>query len=115
MSSSTQHATVIQYILTTFNQVLRYVQLAEELVDAVERRAAAQTPSMTTCKQPDSDIWSIPATRTYRDEMTKCAGEFKRQSHFLVVMLTAMQKHSASTHVGEILTQLNFNYYYHHQ
>lgn len=49
------------------------------------------------------------------EEITKSASEFKRQSHFLVVMLTAMQKHGASPHVTEILTQLNFNYFYHQQ
>ncbi|EEY62030.1 uncharacterized protein PITG_14021 [Phytophthora infestans T30-4] len=94
-----KHATVIQYILTTFNHILRFVRQVDAFVSAV--------PSVRLPEHPDF--------RVLQSEMARNAKEFKRQSHFLVVMLTAMQKHGASPHVNEIVTQLNYNYFYHQQ
>eukprot|EP00644_Phytophthora_capsici_P002759 jgi/Phyca11/553752/estExt2_Genewise1Plus.C_PHYCAscaffold_550057 len=96
-----KHATVIQYILTTFNHILRFVGQVDEFVSAIDR-------NMHTIR-----LLGHPDFRVLQSEMTRSSTEFKRQSHFLVVMLTAMQKHSASPHVNEVVTHLNYNYFYH--
>lgn len=140
---------MIQYILTTFNHIMRFVSQVDELVNAVERNIPRFFSSATSKNISDLDEFNydyddeeskadgddskaggnahsslgIAQSRQHillhrehkviNDEITKAASEFKRQSHFLVVMLTAMQKHGASPHVAEILTQLNFNFFYH--
>ena len=118
---------MIRYILTTFNHILRFVGHAEEFVCAVDRNVHAYFPSG---RNEDLDkleptirireasrvrILDHPDFRILYSEMMRCSSEFKRQSHILVVMLTAMQKHGASPHVNEIVTQLNYNYFYHQQ
>lgn len=118
-----QHATVIQYILSTFNQIMRYVRLLEDVVEVTERHLSARggwsgvadEDGDTTEAEDAASMFDLPANTPRRESLDKCAGEFKRQSHFLVVMLTAMAKHSASTHVSDILTRLNYNYFYHSQ
>lgn len=136
---------MIQYILTTFNHIMRFVSQVDELVNTVERNIPRYFPGITTKNVPidldefnydeelkDGDeISALPSSeraqqdghhqhillrrehKVINDEITKAASEFRRQSHFLVVMLTAMEKHGASPHVAEILTQLNFNFFYH--
>lgn len=122
---------MIQYILTTFNHVMRFVTQVDELVKTVERNIQHYFPtSDTSAKRVGATSTEIVGAtagvvggnilfrkehKLLHDEITKSESEFKRQSHFLVVMLTAMQKHGASPHVAEILTQLNFNYFYHQQ
>ncbi|KUF77315.1 hypothetical protein AM587_10013160 [Phytophthora nicotianae] len=125
--SLAEHATVIQYILTTFNHILRFVRQVDEFVSAVDRNMQKYFPDY--CSDEDSDQLATPRVgkapsvrllehpdfRSLESELARSSREFKRQSHFLVVMLTAMQKHGASPHVNEIVTQLNYNYFYHQQ
>ncbi|ETP43587.1 hypothetical protein F442_09699 [Phytophthora nicotianae P10297] len=122
-----KHATVIQYILTTFNHILRFVRQVDEFVSAVDRNMQKYFPDY--CSDEDSDQLATPRVgkapsvrllehpdfRSLESELARSSREFKRQSHFLVVMLTAMPKHGASPHVNEIVTQLNYNYFYHQQ
>ncbi|KAG6971496.1 hypothetical protein JG687_00002005 [Phytophthora cactorum] len=122
-----KHATVIQYILTTFNHILRFVRQVNEFVSAVDRNMHYYFPDC--CSEDELDqvashcAGKVPSVRLLehsdfrplQSEMARSSKEFKRQSHFLVVMLTAMQKHGASPHVNEIVTQLNYNYFYHQQ
>ncbi|KAG1697027.1 hypothetical protein DVH05_017414 [Phytophthora capsici] len=121
-----KHATVIQYILTTFNHILRFVGQVDEFVSAIDRNMHTYFPdcwgegnevsdSSKKCRRKSSSIRLLghPDFRVLQSEMTRSSTEFKRQSHFLVVMLTAMQKHSASPHVNEVVTHLNYNYFYH--
>ncbi|KAE9107818.1 hypothetical protein PF005_g22327 [Phytophthora fragariae] len=96
-----KHAAVVQYILTTFNHILRFVGHVDDFVSAVDRNMRKYFPTNWSDDDEDTE--------------TRSSNEFKRQSHFLVVMLTAMQKHGASPHVNEIVTQLNYNYFYHQQ
>ncbi|CAI5717342.1 unnamed protein product [Hyaloperonospora brassicae] len=122
-----KHASVIRYILTTFNHILRFVGHVEEFVCAVDRNMHAYLPGhrnedvsgpepeMRTRAVPGVRILDHPDFRTLYSEMTRRSREFKRQSHVLVVMLTAMQKHGAFPHVNEIVTELNYNYFYHEQ
>ncbi|CAI5737724.1 unnamed protein product [Peronospora destructor] len=124
-----KHATVIQYILTTFNHILRFAGHVGEFVSAVDRNMRAYFPECwsgngnemeqetekCTRKMPSVRLLEHPDFRILRSEMTTSSKEFKRQSHFLVVMLTAMQKNGASPHVNEIVTQLNYNYFYHQE
>ncbi|CAH0484294.1 unnamed protein product [Peronospora farinosa] len=124
-----KHATVIQYILTTFNHILRFVGHVGEFVSVVDRNMRAYFPECwsgngiemeqetekCTRKVPSVRLLEHPVFRILRSEMTTSSKEFKRQSHFLVVMLTAMQKHGALPHVNELVTQLNYNYFYHRQ
>lgn len=116
---------MIQYILTTFNHIMRFVSHVDELVHRLERTATdmarASTSVTTTARsvatgskpQVSWDVRFHDDHALLHDEIAKSASEFKRQSHFLVVMLTAMHKHGASPHVAELLTQLNFNDFYH--
>ncbi|GMF24432.1 unnamed protein product [Phytophthora lilii] len=130
-SALVKHATVIQYILTTFNHILRYVGQVDEFVSAVDRNMYKYFPDYS-CGENDEESSHVNSRslskgsrsicllnhsdfRILHAEMSKSSKEFKRQSHFLVVMLTAMQKHGASPHVNEIVTQLNYNYFYHQQ
>lgn len=140
-----QNKTVVQYILTTFNHIMRFTSQADELVKAVECNLPHYVPSSTSVKHTvglgvlhdddddnsssrlDSGTGAIQRGKAraplnilrrsehklLQDEMAKSASEFARHSHFLVVMLTAMHKHGASPHIAEILTQLNYNYFYH--
>ncbi|KAL3666872.1 hypothetical protein V7S43_007821 [Phytophthora oleae] len=124
-----KHATVFQYILTTFNHILRFVSQVDEFVSVVDRNMHTYYPDCWSEDDEEPDpvtkkyqrkscnvrLLGHPDFRTLQSEMTRSSAEFKRQSHFLVVMLTAMQKHGASPHVNEIVTQLNYNYFYHHQ
>uniref|UniRef100_A0AAV1UA43 Spindle pole body component n=1 Tax=Peronospora matthiolae TaxID=2874970 RepID=A0AAV1UA43_9STRA len=122
-----KHASVTRYILTTFNHILRFVGQAEEFVCAVDRNVHAYFPSgqnedldklEPTIRIREASrvrILDHPDFRILYSGMMRCSSEFKRQSHILVVMLTAMQKHGASPHVNEIVTQLNYNYFYHQQ
>ncbi|KAF4137761.1 Gamma tubulin complex component C-terminal [Phytophthora infestans] len=115
-----KHATVIQYILTTFNHILRFVRQVDAFVSAVDRDVQKYFPAYADLDQQVGKVPSVrllehPDFRVLQSEMARNAKEFKRQSHFLVVMLTAMQKHGASPHVNEIVTQLNYNYFYHQQ
>ncbi|POM63169.1 hypothetical protein PHPALM_27566 [Phytophthora palmivora] len=115
-----KHATVIQYILTTFNHILRFVGQVDEFVSAVGRNMTKYFPDNASDKKSDRKTLSIRLLehsdfRILKSEIERSSKEFKRQSHFLVVMLSAMQKHGASPHVIEIVTQLNFNYFYHQQ
>ncbi|KAG6623529.1 Gamma-tubulin complex, DGRIP91/SPC98 component [Phytophthora cinnamomi] len=104
-----KHATVIQYILTTFNHILRWSEDGEEFEKTNHRSSKADGTAPKTRLLLHADFSVL-----YSD-MIRSSNEFKRQSHFLVVMLTAMQKHGASPHVNEIVTQLNYNYFYHQQ
>lgn len=120
---------MIQYILTTFNHILRFLGHVGEFVSAVDRNMRAYFPEYCsesgnemeqetkkcTRKVPSVRLLEHPDFRILRSEMTTSSKEFQRQSHFLVVMLTAMQKHGASPHVNEIVTQLNYNYFYHQE
>ncbi|KAK1945919.1 Gamma-tubulin complex component 6 [Phytophthora citrophthora] len=124
-----KHATVIQYILTTFNHILRFVGQVDEFVSVVGRNMHSYFPDCWSDDDEESDsitrksqrkssnirLLGHPDFRILQSEMTRSSTEFKRQSHFLVVMLTAMQKHGASPHVNEVVTQLNYNYFYHQQ
>ncbi|KAL7684613.1 putative gamma-tubulin complex component protein [Plasmopara halstedii] len=114
-----KHATVVQYIVTTFNNILCFVGHVEKFAGAVDRNLHQYFPSMSFETNRDK-VSSVPLLEhpdfcILRSEMTQSAKNYKRQSHFLVVMLTAMQKHGASKHVEFILTHLNFNYFYHHK
>jgi hypothetical protein len=118
---------VIQYIFTTFNHILSFVGHVDGFVSAVDRNMRKYFPAWTSDEDAESEqvarqsmpnkstsrLLGHPDFRTLHAEIAKRAKEFKRQSHFLVVMLTAMQKHGASPHVNEIVTQLNFNFFYH--
>lgn len=126
---------MIQYILTTFNQVMRFVSQLDAFVSNVERNMRHYFPQAvqgTPLDQDDEDYEEEtkgdnldPASSgplllrrehiQIHEELTKSAAEFKRQAHILVVMLTSMEKHGASPHVSELATQLNFNYFYHRQ
>ncbi|KAF1321084.1 Gamma-tubulin complex, dgrip91/spc98 component, partial [Globisporangium splendens] len=137
-----KHTTVIQYILTTFNHIMRYVSQVDELVKALARKYTSRSSSSSDVRRSSlgeemtgdedhsdhdedgaaglQDTTAQPTLlgkqhKQLNEELVKSASEFKRQSHFLVVMLTAMHKHGASPHVAEILTQLNFNFFYHQQ
>ncbi|OWZ22650.1 hypothetical protein PHMEG_0002630 [Phytophthora megakarya] len=119
-----KHATVIQYILTTFNHILRYVGQLDEFVSVVGRNLTKYSSDNWNNDDADhstkKDNLSVRLLehsdfRIIKSEMERSSKEFKRQSHFLVVMLTAMEKHGASPHVNEIVTQLNYNYFYHQQ
>uniref|UniRef100_K3WMR0 Spindle pole body component n=1 Tax=Globisporangium ultimum (strain ATCC 200006 / CBS 805.95 / DAOM BR144) TaxID=431595 RepID=K3WMR0_GLOUD len=139
-----KHTTVIQYILTTFNHIMRYVSQVDELVTVLARKHTSRSSSLSNLRRSslgreltgdkdedqsehdEDEATGLQATtaqpallgkehKQLNEELAKSASEFKRQSHFLVVMLTAMHKHGASPHVAEILTQLNFNYFYHKQ
>ncbi|KAL4105864.1 hypothetical protein PRIC1_003920 [Phytophthora ramorum] len=116
-----KHATVIQYILTTFNHILRFVGQGDEFVSTVDRNMHTYFPESKQAMDQVGDkllsarLLDRPDFRVLHAEMTRSSKEFKRQSHFLVVMLTAMQKHGASPHVTEIVMQLNYNYFYHQQ
>ncbi|KAG7390177.1 hypothetical protein PHYPSEUDO_008631 [Phytophthora pseudosyringae] len=127
-----KHATVVQYILVTFNHILRFVGQADEFVSAVDRNMHKYFPdcwseaededsdSDQVAKKGDQRVSSVrllehPDFGILQSDMARSSKEFKRQSHFLVVVLTAMQKHGASPHVNEIVTQLNYNYFYHQQ
>ncbi|KAF1775660.1 Gamma-tubulin complex component protein [Phytophthora cactorum] len=122
-----KHATAIQYILTTFNHILRFVRQVNEFVSAVDRNMHNYFPDCCSeveldqvtshCAGKVPSVWLLEHSdfRPLQSEMARSSKEFKRQSHFLVVMLTAMQKHGASPHVNEIVTQLNYNYFYHQQ
>ena len=74
-----------------------------------------QEPETRTRAVPGARMLDHPDFRILYSEMTRRSREFKRQSHVLVVMLTAMQKHGAFPHVNEIVTELNYNYFYHEQ
>ncbi|CAI5715400.1 unnamed protein product [Peronospora destructor] len=74
-----------------------------------------QETEKCTRKMPSVRLLEHPDFCILRSEMTTSSKEFKRQSHFLVVMLTAMQKNGASPHVNEIVAQLNYNYFYHQE
>lgn len=112
-----------QYILSTFNQIMRYVGLLDDCVTVsdrflvVESVQDAENLSTKGSTGRVHSMFTLPGNLERCDDLEKCSGEFRRQSHFLVVMLTAMAKHTgnASTHVGEILTRLNYNYFYHDQ
>ncbi|TYZ68713.1 hypothetical protein PybrP1_006758, partial [[Pythium] brassicae (nom. inval.)] len=104
-----KHKTVVQYILTTFNHIMRFTSHVDELVKAVERNlphyfpgsgAASSDSSAVPSRKPPAPLSILHRSehRLLHDEMAKSASEFKRQSHFLVVMLTAMHKHGASPH-----------------
>ncbi|KAG7389994.1 hypothetical protein PHYBOEH_007191 [Phytophthora boehmeriae] len=117
-----KHATVIQYILTTFNHILRFVGLLDEFVKTIERNLQEYFPERSNREIKQSQggntlergrLLEHPDFRTLDAEMHISLKEFKRQSHFLVVMLTATQKHGASPHVREIVTRLNYNFFYH--
>ncbi|KAE8916108.1 hypothetical protein PF003_g1006 [Phytophthora fragariae] len=126
-----KHAAVVQYILTTFNHILRFVGHVDDFVSAVDRNMRKYFPTNWSDDDEDTETRSIvskgareapktrlllnPDFRVLYADMIRSSNEFKRQSHFLVVMLTAMQKHGASPHVNEIVTQLNYNYFYHQQ
>ncbi|KAI9912963.1 hypothetical protein PsorP6_005193 [Peronosclerospora sorghi] len=111
---TSQHATVFQYILTTFNHILHFVGHVDEFVSMVDRNLHAYiTKSESEQKMASTRFLDHSSFRLLRGEMTTSSTEFQRQAHFLVVMLTSMKKYDASSHVNEILTHLNFNYFYH--
>ncbi|CAH0521226.1 unnamed protein product [Peronospora belbahrii] len=122
-----KHAAVTQRILTTFNHILRYISHVDEFVSVVDRNTQASFPEYwndnemeqdvvkCTCSVPSVLLLGHPEFCVLRSEMARNLKQFQRQSHFLVIVLTSMQKHGASPHVNEILTQLNYNYFYHHQ
>lgn len=133
--STPQHATVMQYILTTFNLVMRFLSQLDAFVSNVERNMRHYFPqAVQGVEDEDGEEEREEEAKTddfdsantgplllrkehtkIHEELSKSAAEFKRQAHILVVMLTSMEKHGASPHVSELATQLNFNYFYHRQ
>ncbi|DBA00150.1 TPA: LOW QUALITY PROTEIN: hypothetical protein N0F65_000473 [Lagenidium giganteum] len=145
-----KHHTVIQYILTTFNHIMRFVHHLDELTKTLDQslmslsslditgglnNSQASTVSVKSASTP-SLLSSTSSTGTaaahlaaqskmrllftkghsrLQEDIHKSSAEYKRQSHFLVVMLSAMQKNGASPHIQEVLTQLNFNAFYHQE
>lgn len=118
-----KHATVIQYIVTTFNHILRFVGHVDKFVGEVDRNLRQYFLDLSSQFEKSDQNFADKASnisllehsdfRVIRSEMTQSSKEFKRLSHFLVVMLTAMQKHGASPYVDVIVTHLNYNYFYH--